>query len=288
MREQKKSFCRQGNNEQNFSIRLFRFWLERAWETPSRCSLCANLNASNFVDQHSACHKHSGWCCKAQSSWAFCLPKPPDRNCLTPPNSTNGVKVWWSRTQSATNSWSIETQKHMYNFLFMTRSCAVPGLFSYATHLEFEFCKNWLFIFWFCKCNTSITCIAQSFPWTEGKKQRRNRPFFRSVCVFLSLLHDLMLLLSERIGAHIQHPTALRDFPKQTAPLYCSSASLHSWSRTWPRVSYSSPVSVCDRRHSSSALKGTVSAAMISFSFPAWHAYNGKSSRCKVLLAKKS
>lgn len=33
-----------------------------------------------------------------------------------------------------------------------------------------------------------------------------------------------MLLLSKSLGAHIQNPTALRHFSKQTAPLHCSSA----------------------------------------------------------------
>lgn len=93
--------------------------------------------------------------------------------------------------------------------------------------------------------------------------------FFRRVYAFLSLIYGLMLLLSQRMGTHIQHPTALRDFPEQCALLYFSLTSLHSWSRMWPQVSYSSPISVCDRRHCSPALKSTVSTAMISFSFPA-------------------
>lgn len=135
-------------------------------------SLCANLNSSNFVDQKSGCHKHSGWCCKAQSSWRLCLPKLPDRNSVTPPNSTNCMKVGWRRTQSSTSLWSIETWKYMYNLILMIRSCTMSSLFSYTTQPESEFCKNWLFIIWYCKGNISITCIAQYFPWTDTKKTR--------------------------------------------------------------------------------------------------------------------
>lgn len=127
-------------------------------------SLCANLSTSNFVDQNSACHKHPGWCWKAQISWRLCSPKLSDRSCLTWLNSTNRIKVCWSRIQSATNPWSIETWKYMYSLPLMIRSHAMSRLFSYTTQPESEFRKSWLFIIWYCKCNISITCIAQYFP----------------------------------------------------------------------------------------------------------------------------
>lgn len=180
----------------------------------------------------------------------------------------------------------LETPKHTDNFPFMVRSCTVPGLFSYTNYFELEFCRSWIFLL--CKCSTYATCITKYFPCTESGKSRDIIGHFSEVCVFFSLLHDLMLLLSKIIGAHIQYPTALRDFGKWTALLYCSSASLHSWSRTWPWVCYSYSASVCDHRHPSSVLKGTVTRAMISFSFPVSHTYHGKTSRCKIHLLKKS
>lgn len=52
-------------------------------------------------------------------------------------------------------------------------------------------------------------------------------------------------------------------------------------------LSLSPPMSVCDSSsHTEKVLKGTVNTALISFSFPAWHIYNGKTSRCKIDLAK--